>query len=324
VKLALRAGLVVVVAAVAAQPGAAAPAGMRLVTTPDSFLLWNQHDGLLGVGRCDVAGDSHSGECVSGAVERTSDGGRTYHVVLRTRKPIGYLRTVGARGAIATTYGDDSWLTLDRGRTWRPVASRPTVDWLTSRLGVSFRSYFLGNQGRLALRVTRDGGRTWERQRDPCENAIAFNAFADLVTPKLWWVACVGQGGAGNEDKAIYRTRDGGKTWEAGAATLLISSGTRERGGIQEYGYPEQIAFAPDGFGLLTETRGTLYVTRDGGLHFHAEPHVARPELDFAGGAAVFRGGIGYVLLTHDFRARLVETDDFGRTWHVVRRWRNG
>jgi photosystem II stability/assembly factor-like uncharacterized protein len=323
VKLALRALLVAVVAAVVTQSGAAAPVRMRLAITPDSFLLWNQHDGLLGVGRCDVAHDVHEGECVSGAVERTSDGGRTYHVVFRTRKPIGYLRTVGTNGAVATTYGNHSWLTLDRGRTWRHVPSRPTVDWLTSRIGVSFRSYAVGNQGELALRVTQDGGRTWERKRDPCQQAIAFDAFADLVTPKQWWVACVGEGGAGNEEKAIFRTRDGGATWQAGAATLAYPK-LREHGGISMYGYPEQLAFAPNGFGLLTESRGTLYLTRDGGLHFNAEPKVARPEVDFAGGAAVFAGGIGYVLLAAGPEPRIVETRDSGRTWHVVRRWSRG
>lgn len=322
-KLVLRAGLVAVVVAVAAQAGAAAsaPARMRLATSPDSFLLWNQHDGLLGVERCDVAHDVKEGKCVSGAVERTSDGGRTYHVVLRTRRPIGYLQKVGASGALAITYDHDGWLTLDGGRTWRHVSSGPAVDWLTPQFGVGFKSYTAHNRGQLALRVTRDGGRTWQRRSDPCRKAVAFNAFADLVTTRLWWVACVGQGGAGNEDKAIFRTRDGGATWQAGAATLLISSGTRERGGISEYGYPEQLALAPDGFGLLTESRGTLYVTRDGGAHFVAEPEVARPELDFAGGAAAFRGGIAYVLLT-SANPRLVETRDFGRTWHVVRRWR--
>lgn len=295
---------------------------MRLVTLPDSFLLWNEHDGLLGVGRCDVAHDALEGTCVSGAVERTSDGGRTYHVVLRTRRPVGFLQTVGANGAIATTTGDSSWRTLDGGKTWQHVSSKPAADWLDPRFGVRFSTYFVRNQGKLAMLVTRDGGRTWRRRRDPCQRSdVAFNAFADLATRRLWWVACIGQGGAGNEDKAIYRTENGGKTWEEGAATVFIATHQKQHGGIEEYGYPSGLAFAPGGWGLLTESRGTLYVTRDGGVRFRAEPKVARPEVDFAGGAAAFRGGIGYVLLADGRQPRLIETHDFGRTWQVVRRW---
>ncbi len=144
-----------------------------------------------------------------------------------------------------------------------------------------------------------------------------MSASVDFATSKLWWIVCAGEGAAGNEDKAIYRTADGGRTWEAGASTTI----GRERGGISSYGYPEGLAVASDGWGLLTESRGTLYVTRDGGTHFRPEPHVARPETDFAEGAAAFRGGTAYVLLFDNPRSRLIETHDYGRTWQVVRRW---
>lgn len=310
-KLVLRGLLVVAIAAVVAQTGAAAPAQARLHTQPDSLVMWNVHDGLLGVGRC----NPH--RCVSGAVERTSDGGRTYHVVLRTKDEVG-LQTVGPRGAIATDSDGKGWRTLDRGKTWQRVPSKPVASWLNPRLGIRFRNYFVGRNGGLAMLITRDGGRTWKRQRNPCQKAVSFDAIADLASPKVWWVACVGQGGAGNEDKAIFSTRNAGRTWREDAATLLISGKKGERGGIEEYGYPDGLAFATSGWGILTESRGTLYVTRDGGTHFHAKPKAVRPEMDFAGGAAAFPGGRGYVLI---FRQRLIETRDFGRTWHVVRRW---
>src|SRR2546430_506370 len=70
----------------------------RLVTRSVSAVFWTPHDGLLAVRYC-VPGSSH---CVGGAVERTTDGGRTYRVVLRTRQPITDVERVGARGAIAT------------------------------------------------------------------------------------------------------------------------------------------------------------------------------------------------------------------------------
>jgi photosystem II stability/assembly factor-like uncharacterized protein len=326
VRLALRALFFTVVAVLATGSGAAAESSTRLVTTPDWMVFWNAHDGLLAVNRCRHAAQA---PCERGAVELTTDGGRTYRIVFRMAAPV-ELQTVGPGAAIVSTNNGKNWRTLNGGRTWRRFTpSWPRVDptagayWLNPRVGVRFHSYTAHDHGALAMLVTHDGGRTWQRQQDPCRNPeVAFGAFADLVTAKSWWVACVGEGGAGNEDKAIYRTRDAGRTWQAGAASILLAVHRRERGGVQTYGYPEGLAFASDGWGLLTESRGTLYVTRDGGAHFHAEPHVARPETDFAGGAAAFRGGAGYVLLTNFGGARLIETHDYGRTWVVVHRWR--
>lgn len=304
-RLALRALLVAVVALVATQSGAAAKTSTPRVVVPESAVFWNLHDGLFAGGR---------------VVERTNNGGRTYRVVLRTRRSVYFLQTVGPRGALVAAYSGETWRTLDGGRTWQRAPSQPTADWLNPRVGLRFHGYTGHDRGGLAMFVTHDGGRTWQRGRTPCESPdIGFHAYADLVTPTSWWVVCVGEGGAGNEDKAIYRTQNGGKTWEGGAAAVR----ERKRGGVSSYGYPEALAFAPDGWGLLTESRGTLYVSRDGGAHFRAEPHVARPETDFAGGAAAFRGGTGYVLLTNFAGARLIETHDYGRTWNVMRRWRS-
>ena len=141
------------------------------------------------------------------------------------------------------------------------------------------------------------------------------------MAPQLWWIVCEGQGGAGNEDKAIYRTADGGRTWEAGPPPSSLGTASASMAASRSYGYPEGLAFAPDGWGLLTESRGTLYVTRDGGMHFHAEPHVARPETDFAGGAAAFQRRHRLRLAVRQPHPRLIETHDYGRTWQVVRRW---
>lgn len=317
-KLALRALLVAVIAGVALQAGAAAESSTHLVTVPSSAVFWSAHDGLIAAEQC-----PHLQPCKRSAVELTTDGGRTYRVVLRTKGTLG-LQTLGADGAVAATEGGKTWRTLDGGRTWRRVPSAPTTDWLNPRIGVRFHAYTAHDHGKLAMLVTHDGGRTWQRQqRDPCNETDATNdAFADLVTPQVWWIACVGEGAAGNEDKAIYSTRDGGRTWQAGAAIVFAAGRERQHGGISSYGYPDGLAFTSGRWGLLLESRGTLYVTRDGGIHFHPEPHVARPETDFAGGAAAFEGGAGYVLLTNYAGARLIETRDSGRTWDVVRRWR--
>lgn len=312
-RLALRALLVTVVAAVVTQAGAAAHGSPPLLTVANSIVFWNAHDGLFAADRCPRA----TVLCNRAVIELTTDGGRTYHVVFRTPGTLD-LQTVGSEGAIASTVTGKAWRTLNRGRTWQRFYSRFTAEWLNPQVGVRFHGYIAHSRGALAMLVTHDGGRTWQRRSNPCnQTGATMSASVDFVATQLWWIVCEGEGAAGNEDKAVYRTADGGRTWEAGASTTI----GRERGGISSYGYPEGLVLASDGWGLLTESRGTLYVTRDGGMHFRAEPRVARPETDFAGGAAAFSGGIGYVLLFDNPNSRLIETHDFGSTWQVVRRW---
>jgi photosystem II stability/assembly factor-like uncharacterized protein len=174
----------------------------------------------------------------------------------------------------------------------------------------------------LELLTTTDGGRTWRRRASPCARAIAFGAILDLVTPSLGWIVCLGQPGAGNEQKAVFRTTDGGRSWRPGAAAVACPR-RNAHGGLGSYGYPEGVAFAADGFGILWESRGTLYATRDAGTKWLAKPKVARPEIDFGRGAAAFPDGSGLVLLGRGggLPARLLGTDDAGHTWRLVRRW---
>jgi photosystem II stability/assembly factor-like uncharacterized protein len=119
--------------------------------------------------------------------------------------------------------------------------------------------------------------------------------------------------------KAVYRlTRRG---WKRVAYTPFSGRGY---GGIALYGYPAGIAMADDAFGLLWESRGTLYVTRDGGSHWTAQPRWVRPEIDFGQSAAALPHGVGFALLAvgGSEHGRLLVTRDSGRTWHTIHRWR--
>jgi photosystem II stability/assembly factor-like uncharacterized protein len=90
------------------------------------------------------------------------------------------------------------------------------------------------------------------------------------------------------------------------------------------YGYPQGIAMATDGFGLIWESRGTLYVTRDGGRQWSGLPKVAQPEVDFGVAGVVLRHSVGFVILSSGGteKRRLIETTDAGRSWRVVHMWR--
>jgi photosystem II stability/assembly factor-like uncharacterized protein len=125
------------------------------------------------------------------------------------------------------------------------------------------------------------------------------------------------QGGAGNMGKSVYRLD--AKGWTRVAYTPFGPG--RSYGGIGVFGYPLGIAMARDGFGVIWESRGTLYVTRDGGSHWTGLPKVARPEQDFGLSGAALPRGIGYVLISIGGRVSLIGTSDAGRAWHVVHRW---
>ncbi len=120
--------------------------------------------------------------------------------------------------------------------------------------------------------------------------------------------------------KAVYRLTVTG--WKRVAYTPFAPQGGY--GGIALYGYPQGIAMADDGFGLIWESRGTLYITRDGGSNWHGLPRLARPETDFGQSAAALPHGIGYALLAigDSEHRRLVKTQNGGRNWQVVHRWR--
>jgi photosystem II stability/assembly factor-like uncharacterized protein len=66
----------------------------------------------------------------------------------------------------------------------------------------------------------------------------------------------------------VGRSDDGGRRWRLLAAANFDDLRPRSRGGIGLYGYPIGIAMTRDGFGVIWEARGTLWITRDGGSHW--------------------------------------------------------
>lgn len=245
--------------------------------------------------------------------------GRRLREVLRLRVGVRSLQTMGPRRALAEV-GDSQTrylLTTDGGRHWTRFRLRYPTSFATPTLGLGYHWYFVGNQGRMALLVTRDGGKTWWRQPAPCQGQ---GALTDLLTQRLAWLMCLGGPGAGNEQKALFRTTDGGRHWQPLARAPMTG---QAHGGIPGYGYPQGMSFSPDGFGIIWESRGTLYVTRDGGAHWTAKPKVAQPEVDFGFGGAAFPEGRAFVLLARGGGrpARLLATNNYGRNWHEIIHW---
>lgn len=173
--------------------------------------------------------------------------------------------------------------------------------------------------------VTSDGGRTWRVVVKPPAPVVAHHPSSPcphmLFRPFFSgrWVLCVGESSTGAGGKAVYRRS--GARWTRVAYTPFPPPG-KGYGGISLMGYALGISMAPDGFGVIWESRGTLYVTRDGGSEWLGLPRVAQPEVDFGISAVTLPHGVAYVLLARgNVHRRLLRTDDAGRTWRVVHRW---
>ena len=219
---------------------------------------------------------------------------------------------LGTQGTISAT--------SDGGQTWHVVrrTSSPVI-------AVAFFHdlYYATLENGATL---SGGGRSWRRQarlsfHGYCPTRWHAGISADIVDTNMGqpWSVCSGEPGAGNVAKAVYHGK------KRVAYTPFAAHGGY--GGISVYGYPVGIAGSYGGFAVIWESRGTLYVTRDGGHHWHALPKIARPEVDFGDWADVSPGnGTAFVLLQYSLGAgeahRLIETTDAGRTWRVVHRWR--
>jgi len=298
-------------------------AGARAHRAPNSVAFWNPHVGLIGLGTCRSL-------CVHGAIALTKDGGKTSHVVFSTDEDALVASARGARTAWIVTrrcstnecQNDHLFVTHDRGRHWHFVADRPprALDFATARLGMGVAGGNPYANGPTGIVVTRDGGRSWHHVHSPCRGWTR-GASVSFPLPARAWALCTGEGGVGSEEKAVYESRDQGRTWRARAETIVFGH-RRFHGGISFYGYPLGISLASDGGGLLWEGRGTLYSTRDGGRHWHQHLRVAEPEADFGISGWSLLGGDGFVLLQRLPRIKLVAHMD-GR-WNVRRRWMLG
>ena len=121
-----------------------------------------------------------------------------------------------------------------------------------------------------------------------------------------WLVASVGAGVA-HADTYVYRTCDGGRTWQ-------------ETGRPEEaLWYPSCVAFLDDDRAIMGIGRlngAPVYMTEDGGETW-SELELPLPDdgLTYEVGGIVFYGACGVITLHRENGYTAVITDDYGKTW---------
>jgi photosystem II stability/assembly factor-like uncharacterized protein len=317
---------------------AARPPGDRRASmgTPSAIAFWTVRRGLLGT--------ATARPCV-GAVSLTTDGGRSFHLQLRTRGPVEWVTTAGEDEAWALvqtckymhvngSYGVRYRLlrTVDGGRSWRvlPPSEAFNPSFATPTRGIAVKVP-LPPAGSIGLPVgqgllsTSDGGATWRPLRGPAGCRRNQGEAIDSPSPAHTWALCVSQPGAGEQPKELFVSSDGDRTWR-----LLVNVGPQRRqrrGGIDISGYPLGLSFSKAGFGLLWEDRGLLYLTHDGGRRWQPTG-VLLPDIDYGVSGVALSHGQDFLLRRgrHTTSAGPQETDllrtlDEGHHWTLVHRW---
>jgi hypothetical protein len=216
----------------------------RSALVPNAVAFLNQAQGVLGTGWTSCVNSAF--HCrPEGTISLSSDGGKTWRVVRRTPRPVVSILRYGYGHVVDAVYDDGETLRSgDGGRTWQTGLALP--------YGFS-----------------------------ACPEGMATATNTQPVGTHIW-ALCTTEASAGNQGKEVFRLGPHG--WKPVACTGFAASRC-SYGGISAYGYPQGIAATRrGGFALIWETRGTLYVTRNGGRHWIALPRSLGPRPTSAGG----------------------------------------
>ena len=124
---------------------------------------------------------------------------------------------------VATATGG-AWKTINRGVTWQPIftdggtaslgsvavaPSNPNIVWLGAGETWNWRSVSWGD----GVYKSEDGGKSWTH-RGLEETRHVGRILIHPEDPDVVWVAGVGALWGSNEERGVFKTTDGGESWE--------------------------------------------------------------------------------------------------------------
>jgi photosystem II stability/assembly factor-like uncharacterized protein len=226
------------------------------------------------------------------------------------------------------------WKSVDGGLTWdpifddQPVSSigavavfqmAPDIVWVGTGEGNIRNSAGVGN----GIYKSMDGGVTW--QHLGLENSERIHRVVLHPTdPSIAYLAVMGPTWSDGEQRGVYRTTDGGETWDR---LLFMNQRTGAADLVMDPRNPNKL------FAAMWEHRrlpwfftsggpgSGLYVTYDGGetwTRFTEEDGMPQGELGRIG-IAIARNdpNVVYALVEAETSA-LLRSNDGGRSWHTV------
>ncbi|MEM1119873.1 MAG: glycosyl hydrolase [Bacteroidota bacterium] len=213
------------------------------------------------------------------------------------------------------------WKTTNNGTTFEPLFDKEavmtigdiTVDWERNTIWVgtgennSSRSSYAG----LGMYKSTDGGKTWQ-QKGLLESHHIGRIIQHPTNPNTIWVAVLGHLYSPNKERGIYKTTDGGETWEQ---TLFVNDNA---GGVDLVVDPNDANTLYAGiwererraWNFVESGNGSgIYKSTDGGNNW---TKITNDESGFPDGAGVGRIGLAihanngqskvYAILDNNFR----------------------
>ena len=235
------------------------------------------------------------------------------------------------------TAGGGAWKTTDGGMVWKPIfdqahvasigaiavaASNPNIVYIgtgdVSNVGGAV------NQGNGVWKST-DAGATW--QHIGLNDSRHIGAiWVDARNPDVVFVAALGHTYAPNEERGVFKSTDGGKSWrkvlykddKTGAIDVAFARDNPQIGyATLWYHY-----VTPDNpFAGLMGTGGAgIYKTTDGGENWTLVtiPELAKAHLGRMGVAVSPDGKRVFAIISERMQGGLYRSDDSGSTWKRI------
>jgi len=226
------------------------------------------------------------------------------------------------------------WKSTDAGVHWRPIfddqsaqsigaiaiaPSDPNVVWVGTGESFIRSNVSLGN----GVYRSTDAGRTW-KHRGLDETGRVSRVVVDPRDPDVAFVAAVGTGYGPQRERGVFRTTDGGETWDH---VLFVDENTGASDLAMDPTNPRVLFAGMWPIDIKTWGRwsggpgGGVYVSRDGGSTWkHLEGH-GLPEAPIgktAVAVAPSRPQRVYALMETGQRGSLWRSDDGGESWTRV------